>query len=199
MDCRVKPGNCSGEAVPLRKLQRHARACPGHPRLSDLADQKTWMAGTSPAMTMRGCALREKISTAVFDFNPITEYSPSVRSARGRSHEASCGRDRMRRLRACLASTHSGGAGAPPGGHYGLPARSWLTAVVHKSDDPRKACPAAGRKNAAMARREAPAFSRGNAARQNNGCATWRAIPLYFQRGPEEGRRRTRRRKETGR
>jgi hypothetical protein len=32
-----------------------------------------------------------------------------------------------------------------------------------------------------MARREAPAFSRGNAARQNNGCATWRAIPLYFR------------------
>jgi hypothetical protein len=32
-----------------------------------------------------------------------------------------------------------------------------------------------------MARREAPAFSRGNAARQNNGCATWRAIPLYFE------------------
>ena len=24
---------------------------------------------------------------------------------------------------------HSGGAGAPPGGHYGLPARSWLTVV----------------------------------------------------------------------
>ena len=157
-----------------------------HPYLSGLGDQKTWMAGTSPAMTMRGCAPREKISTAVFDFNPITEYSPSVRSARGRSHEASCGWDRMRRLRACLASTYSGGAGAPPGGHYGLPARSWLTAVIHKSDDPRKACPAAGRKNAAMARREAPAFSRGNAARQNNGCATWRAIPLAFGEGKEK-------------
>ena len=47
----------------------------------------------------------------------------------------------MRRLRACLASTHSGGAGAPPGGHYGLPARSWLTAVVHKSDDPPQSVP----------------------------------------------------------
>ena len=113
----------TAERLCLRKLQRRARSWPGHPRLGDLADQKTWMAGTSPAMTMRGCALREKISTAVFDFNPTTEYSPSVRSARGRSHEASCGRDRMRRLRACLASTHSGGAGAPPGGHYGLPAR----------------------------------------------------------------------------
>ena len=34
-----------------------------------------------------------------------------------------------------------------------------------------------------MARREAPAFSRGNAALKNNGCATWRAIPLIFLRG----------------
>jgi hypothetical protein len=38
-----------------------------------------------------------------------------------------------------------------------------------------------------MARREAPAFSRGNAARQNNGCATWRAIPLYFRGVREDG------------
>src|SRR5690349_5810748 len=28
----------------------HARACPGHPRLSSVA-AKTWMAGTSPAIT----------------------------------------------------------------------------------------------------------------------------------------------------
>ena len=33
---------------------RHGRACPGHPRLTcDTAASKTWMAGTSPAMTMR--------------------------------------------------------------------------------------------------------------------------------------------------
>src|SRR5258707_4057286 len=30
---------------------RHARACPGHPRLLVAASNKTWMAGTSPAMT----------------------------------------------------------------------------------------------------------------------------------------------------
>src|SRR4051812_6631574 len=30
---------------------RHARACPGHPRLSSLPQDKTWMAGASPAMT----------------------------------------------------------------------------------------------------------------------------------------------------
>ena len=34
-----------------------------------------------------------------------------------------------------------------------------------------------------MARREAPAFSRGNAAQKNNGCATWRAISLALGRG----------------
>src|SRR5258708_1992906 len=33
-------------------LQRHARACRGHPRLScELSARKTWMAATSPAMT----------------------------------------------------------------------------------------------------------------------------------------------------
>src|SRR5260370_4935895 len=33
-------------------LRRHARACRGHPRLSrGLSARKTWMAGTSPAMT----------------------------------------------------------------------------------------------------------------------------------------------------
>jgi len=30
---------------------RHARACPGHPRLGGTSARKTWMAGTSPAMT----------------------------------------------------------------------------------------------------------------------------------------------------
>src|SRR5207237_1049212 len=30
---------------------RHARACPGHPRLGRRRGRKTWMAGTSPAMT----------------------------------------------------------------------------------------------------------------------------------------------------
>src|SRR5262249_18722785 len=42
--------------VPLRLLppsRRHARACRGHPRLSCGASaSKTWMAGTSPAMTL---------------------------------------------------------------------------------------------------------------------------------------------------
>ena len=33
----------------------------------------------------------------------------------------------MRRPRVGLVSSHSGGFGAPPGGHYEPPARSWLT------------------------------------------------------------------------
>jgi len=49
-----------------------------------------------------------------------------------------------------------------------------------------------------MARREAPAFSRGSAALKNNGCATWRAIPLAFAGATKKGPRRTRRRKEHG-
>jgi hypothetical protein len=36
-----------------RREARHARACPGHPRLSCWLSNKTWMAGTSPAMTKR--------------------------------------------------------------------------------------------------------------------------------------------------
>jgi hypothetical protein len=30
---------------------RHARPCAGHPRLQTIAARKSWMAGTSPAMT----------------------------------------------------------------------------------------------------------------------------------------------------
>jgi hypothetical protein len=39
------------KARQIDQVHRHARACPGHPRLYDLAWIKTWMAGTSPAMT----------------------------------------------------------------------------------------------------------------------------------------------------
>jgi heat shock protein HslJ len=55
---------------------RHARACRGHPRLVRLlATSKTWMAGTSPAMTWRGyrsfrrllvCVVAATITTTVF-------------------------------------------------------------------------------------------------------------------------------------
>jgi hypothetical protein len=72
---------------------------------------------------------------------------------------------------------HSGGAGAPPGGHYEPPARSMATGAgppaasfghsgEHGGDNGRQPQSAAGavRKTPAMARHEAPAFSRGSAA-----------------------------------
>src|SRR5215207_7994296 len=39
--------------VQLSVLARHARPCAGHPRLDSLAARKTWMAGTSPAITKK--------------------------------------------------------------------------------------------------------------------------------------------------
>ena len=72
----------------------------------------------------------------------------------------------MRRPRACLASTHPGGAGAPPGGQYGLPARSLADGGRPCLGRPRKARPGAVRKTPAnkpglrklvwVARRAAP-------------------------------------------
>src|SRR5713101_5236165 len=37
----------------VRRHLRHARPCAGHPRLNSIAARKTWMAGTSPAMTVK--------------------------------------------------------------------------------------------------------------------------------------------------
>jgi hypothetical protein len=45
MDCRIKSGNDEMRSA------RHARLYAGHPRLFDRGS-KTWMAGTSPAMTI---------------------------------------------------------------------------------------------------------------------------------------------------
>src|SRR3954453_21960176 len=44
---RFMANSCSAVYV------RHARACPGHPRLLFCARRKTWMAWTSPAMTQQ--------------------------------------------------------------------------------------------------------------------------------------------------
>src|SRR5664279_2063596 len=43
-------------------LARHARACPGHQRLTTGREKETWMAGTSPGMT--AAKLREGINAA---------------------------------------------------------------------------------------------------------------------------------------
>src|SRR5205085_9864459 len=61
--------------IRLRHIVRHARACPGQPRPCSLAARKTWMAGTSPAMT------EERGNTA----------SPDDASHRRENHEATLG------------------------------------------------------------------------------------------------------------
>jgi hypothetical protein len=39
-------------AMKFGKLHRHARPYAGHPRLYDLGEVETWIAGPSPAMTV---------------------------------------------------------------------------------------------------------------------------------------------------
>src|ERR1700738_4894049 len=40
-------------SLPDQPIPRHARPCAGHPRRLPCQRSKTWMAGTSPAMTTR--------------------------------------------------------------------------------------------------------------------------------------------------
>lgn len=91
---------------------------------------------------------------------------------------------------------HPGGAGAPPGGQYEPPARSMATRGRHRpahdfarcakpargtTDGSRKARPGAVRKTPAMARHEAPAFSRGSAASNEQWLRHLaRHLPLFF-------------------
>src|SRR5258705_11405642 len=51
-------GMLEHDQVKSNHALRHARACPGHPRLNASARTKTWMAGTSPAMTNRRFSLK---------------------------------------------------------------------------------------------------------------------------------------------
>src|SRR4029077_2914901 len=53
---QADPGEAQGGVA----QPRHARPCAGHPRLSLLAGEKSWMAGTSPAMTELKSRLREQ-------------------------------------------------------------------------------------------------------------------------------------------
>ena len=69
-----------------------------------------------------------------------------VRSHEGREPVAPA---RVERIGACgrgEQATHSGGVGAPPGGQYGLPARSWLTAAVPHLGRPPQSAPDRRRK-----------------------------------------------------
>src|SRR5579872_4067639 len=63
---------------------RHHRACPGDPRLTFFADAKTWMAGSSPAMTVERVArgrLSSSLRGAKRRSNPVV-FSGSLRCAR---------------------------------------------------------------------------------------------------------------------
>jgi hypothetical protein len=88
--------------------------------------------------------------------------------------------EQVRRPRACLASTHSGGAGAPPGTTRG--------ACQELAYYPGPKCPegcAARRrkKNAVMERREAPALSKRECGKTEDWCAARCSIPSGFSRG----------------
>ena len=79
-------------------------------------------------------------------------------------------------------STHPGGPGLRPAANKSRLPGARLTDGRQGSLANEKRGP--GRKeDAVMARREAPVLSRGSAATKNNGCATWRAIPLAFGEG----------------
>ena len=51
---RLKTPRCFvSRTLRPRVFLRHARACPGHLRPAYVVESKTWMAGTSPAMTLK--------------------------------------------------------------------------------------------------------------------------------------------------
>jgi len=120
----------------------------------------------------------------------------SVRSARGRrSHEASCGWDRMRRPRPGEDVSPAPGRRRElrPAATMSRPPGAWLSGA----DRPPCASPKTrsqggsngrfsqsaarrSKEDATMARHEAPASREGARHRTNNGCATWRAISLAF-------------------
>ena len=58
-----------------RRPIRHARACRGHPRLSQIhREPKTWMAGSSPAMTRRQFFVTA--SEPIIPTTPLTHSTP---------------------------------------------------------------------------------------------------------------------------
>jgi hypothetical protein len=76
---RALPGRTFRTDVRMRRARarffylyfcRHARACPGHPRLDGGAARKTWMAGSSPAMTRRAPPHLENYFSANASFAP---------------------------------------------------------------------------------------------------------------------------------
>jgi hypothetical protein len=63
---------------------------------------------------------------ASLDNIPLGYYTQVAWLTEGRQPETFGGWSKVRRLLAGLVILHSGDPGAPPGGHYEPPARSWL-------------------------------------------------------------------------
>src|SRR5271166_1674186 len=60
------------DLMTYRWTHRHGVARPRHPRLYCEQHEKTWMAGTSPAMTMRGAG------ESAMSFGPTGESAPAA-------------------------------------------------------------------------------------------------------------------------
>src|SRR3954447_9150833 len=54
----IRATDCAGGAKPALSFLRHARPCAEYPRSSCCDKARTWMGGTSPAMTPFKCAHR---------------------------------------------------------------------------------------------------------------------------------------------
>jgi hypothetical protein len=77
MDCFASLAMTGRERVP--NCIRHARPCAGHPRLWRVSVGKTWMAGSSPAMT-------RKINRAHAPAIPARTSSPNPRPAQAKDN-----------------------------------------------------------------------------------------------------------------
>ena len=148
---------------------------------------------------------------------PILGINSASPIHRGRSHEASCKWDRMRRLRAGLVTPLPGGPGSPS-----VPTKrdclEWLDAARTKGGE---SCPdqgggclpsvpgsyGPGDRKAAMERRSARVLRQGRARRKawiDEDAPLGAPSPRYFVGGQESARasrerlRRTRRRQEYG-
>ena len=108
---------------------------------------------------------------------------------RGRSHEASCGREEMRRLRAGFVTPLPGGPGNRPGGIMTPPRAARWTGTGRKASSQeartRRLC--LWREPEARSRDGAPRGARvpgdRDAARRKDWCATRCSIPSPFARG----------------
>ena len=88
--------------------------------------------GLKPA-TAAEVSASERVARAenkALDIYSYRTIFPIVSSARGRSHEASCGREEMRRPRASLAATLPGGPGTRSGGITTAPQGACWTGTV---------------------------------------------------------------------